>query len=243
MAHLCDQPPTPCVLVTSPGLKPNGKVWTTDTPLLSSRASLAWAAKPVNAATSWLGISEFDLPTKRHHAFVLSTQPAPGECHYKFSDQKIAKQLAIMLAQSPMRTFELITQLSWKGMPTSMTPPQMNCASLQRGAEDHRTLVVDVPIAWRNEIDYLYMFFSATEGPTYRPQRALAFSRPNFQLARNAEVPTLNALVAKRSRKSQNNNNNKSTYDCAIHPQWNCERPPPLQCRGAMFSNLDSLLH
>ncbi len=61
-----DQTPISCAPVASPELKPNGRMWRADAPALSNRTGLAWAAKPINAATPGLGTSVCYLPMKRH---------------------------------------------------------------------------------------------------------------------------------------------------------------------------------
>ncbi len=48
------------------------------------QASLAWAAKPINAATPGLGTSVCYLPLKHHHALVIKAQPDQGECRHKY---------------------------------------------------------------------------------------------------------------------------------------------------------------
>ncbi len=52
-----DQTPIPCVPVASLGLTPKGSVWRADAPALTNETGLAWAAKPINAATPGLGTS------------------------------------------------------------------------------------------------------------------------------------------------------------------------------------------
>ncbi len=69
-----NQTPISCVPVTaSPGLKPKG-------------TGLAWAAKPIIAATPGLGISASYLPTKHYHGspLVMPIQLASGEHRFKY---------------------------------------------------------------------------------------------------------------------------------------------------------------
>ncbi len=62
-----DQTPIPCVPIRLPALKPKGiVVWRADALALTNCASLAWAAKPLNAATPGLGTSVCYLPMKHH---------------------------------------------------------------------------------------------------------------------------------------------------------------------------------
>ncbi len=68
--------------LASPGLKPKGRVWKADALALTRRTSLAWAAKPLNAATS-----ACYLPMKQHHALVMPAQLDHGKCRCKYKFQ------------------------------------------------------------------------------------------------------------------------------------------------------------
>ncbi len=59
-----DLTPIPFVPVASPGLKPKERVRSTDSPALTYRTGLVWAAKPITATTPWLGTSSCYLPMK-----------------------------------------------------------------------------------------------------------------------------------------------------------------------------------
>ncbi len=62
-----------CVTSASPGLKLKGRTWRVESPVLSYRKSLIWAAKSLMERAT-LGVN----PT-----FVMPAQPTPDECYHK----------------------------------------------------------------------------------------------------------------------------------------------------------------